>query len=69
MFSLARTIAKGLLVVDCKDIGRRIRTIRMECGMTQALLADCSQQEMELISDVVLGLKASLRCLNVGSKS
>ena len=29
-------------------------------------LADCSQQELKLISDMVLGLKASLRRLDFG---
>lgn len=111
-------------MVDYKDIGSRIRAIRMERGMTQAQLAeaagvgvthishietgngipslqtfldvvnalgcsadellcveveaarpiyetwlndqlaDCSQQELKLISDMVLGLKASLRRLD-----
>ena len=31
-------------------------------------LADCSRQEMKLISDVVLGLKASLRRLKFGAE-
>ena len=113
-------------MVDYKDIGSRIRTVRMERGITQAQLAeavgvgvthishietgngipslatvldvinalgcsadellcvevecarpiyetwlndqlaDCSQQELKLISDVVLGLKASLRRLDFG---
>ena len=113
-------------MVDYKDIGSRIRTVRMERGMTQAQLAeavgvgvthishietgngipslatfldvvnalgcsadellcveverarpiyetwlndqlaDCSQQELKLISDMVLGLKASLRRLDFG---
>ena len=115
-------------MVDYKDIGSRIRTIRIERGMTQAQLAeaagvgtthishvetgngipslqtfldiinalgcsadevlcievesarpiyeswlndqlaDCSQQEMKLISDMVVGLKASLRRLNIGGE-
>ena len=113
-------------MVDYKDIGSRIRTIRMERGITQAQLAeavgvgvthishietgngipslqtfldvvnalncsadellcveverarpiyetwlndqlaDCSQQELKLISDMVLGLKASMRRLDFG---
>lgn len=115
-------------MVDYKDIGGRIRALRMERGMTQAQLAeaagvgvthishvetgngipslqtfldivnalgcsadellcievdkarpiyeswlndqlaDCSRQEVKLISDVVLGLKASLRRLNFGDE-
>jgi len=115
-------------MVDYKDIGSRIRTIRMERGITQAQLAeavgvgvthishietgngipslqtfldvvnalncsadellcveverarpiyetwlndqlaDCSQQELKLISDMVLGLKASLRRLDFGGE-
>ena len=113
-------------MVDYKDIGSRIRTIRMERGITQAQLAeavgvggthishieagngipslqtfldvvnalscsadellcieverarpiyetwlndqlaDCTQQELKLISDMVLGLKASMRRLDFG---
>ena len=113
----------GISVIDYKDIGTRIRAIRMERSMTQAQLAeacgvgvthishvetgngipsletflsvvnalecsadellcievdkarpiyetwlneqlvDCSRQEMKLISDVVVGLKTSLRRL------
>ena len=113
-------------MVDYKDIGSRIRTIRMERGITQAQLAeavgvgvthishietgngipslqtfldvvnalscsadellcveverarpiyetwlndqlaDCSQQELKLISDMVLGLKTSMRRLDFG---
>ena len=115
-------------MVDYKDIGARIRAVRMERGMTQAQLAeaagcgvthishvetgngipslqtfldivnalgcsadellcievdnarpvyeswlndqlaDCSRQEMKLISDMVLGLKASLRRLEFGAE-
>lgn len=113
-------------MVDYKDIGSRIRTVRMERGITQAQLAeavgvgvthishietgngipslqtfldvvnalscsadellcveverarpiyetwlndqlaDCSQQELKLISDMVLGLKTSMRRLDFG---
>ena len=113
-------------MVDYKDIGNRIRSIRMERGLTQAQLAeatgcgvthishietgntipslqlmldiinvldcsadellcievakarpvyeswlgeqlsDCSPQEVKLINDMVLGLKASLRRLGFG---
>ena len=113
-------------MVDYKDIGSRIRTVRMERGITQAQLAeavgvgvthishietgngipslqtfldvvnalncsadellcveveharpiyetwlndqlaDCTHQELKLISDMVLGLKASMRRLDFG---
>jgi len=113
-------------LVDYKDIGRRIRAVRIEKGMTQAnlaeatgvgvthishvetgngipslqtfldivnalncsadellcievgqarpiyetwlnnQLADCSQQELKLISDMIVALKASMRRLNFG---
>ena len=117
------------MLVDYKDIGGRIRAVRMERGMTQAQLAeavgvgvthishvetgnsipslqafldivntlgcsadellcievkksrpifeswlneqlvDCSEQEVKLISDMVIGLKSSLRRLEItGSK-
>ena len=115
-------------MVDYKDIGGRIRAVRMERGMTQAQLAeatgcgvthishietgntipslqlmldiinvlgcsadellcievdkarpiyeswlneqlaDCSRQEVKLISDMVLGLKASLRRLEFSAE-
>ena len=56
-------------MVDYKDIGGRIRAVRMERGMTQAQLADCSEQEVKLISDMVIDLKGSLWRLDLtGSK-
>ena len=42
---------------------------QLERGMTQAQLADCSEQEVKLISDMVIDLKGSLWRLDLtGSK-